>query len=125
MQRVFEKIREFLKEKFDYNSEQAEIWRSGDNVDAFMIGRSDDYMEKANCYGEVMRFVNQVASEYGGGWIPCSERLPEKNGWYLVTNNLGVVQQQYWCASHWGKLRDDAVVAWCELPEPYKAESEE
>ena len=68
--------------------------------------------------------VNQLAEEYKvsempTGWIPCSERLPQVNGWYLVTNELGVVQQQYWGASHWQKLRDEAVIAWCELPAPY------
>lgn len=104
MQRAFKKIIERLKEKkSNYNAETEAFWN----------------------FREAIEIVNQVASEYGGGWIPCSKRLPEKNGWYLVTNNLGVVQQQYWCASHWGKLRDDAVVAWCPLPEPYKAESEE
>lgn len=65
--------------------------------------------------------ANKENSEqyYNDGWIPCSERLPENNGWYLVTNELGVVQQQDWCALHWGKLRDDAVLAWQPLPQPY------
>lgn len=62
----------------------------------------------------------QMPMEYWErGWIPCSERLPEANGWYLVTNELGVVQQQYWGASHWNKLRDEAVLAWQPLPDPY------
>ena len=58
-------------------------------------------------------------------WIPCSERLPSENGWYLVTNSLGVVQQQYWGANHWNKLRDECVIAWTNLPQPYKKEGAE
>ena len=29
--------------------------------------------------------VEQTAEEYNNGWIPCSERLPEEGGYYLVT----------------------------------------
>ena len=73
---------------------------------------------------DAIEIVNQLAEEYKvsempTGWIPCSERLPSVNGWYLVTNTLGIVQQQYWGANHWHKLNDEFVVAWCELPAPY------
>ena len=59
------------------------------------------------------------------GWIPCgSGVMPRSNGWYLVTNHLGVVQEQRWSANHWEKLRDDAVLAWRELPLPYQPKGE-
>ena len=59
------------------------------------------------------------------GWIPCgSGVMPRANGWYLVTNHLGVVQEQRWSANHWEKLRDDAVLAWRELPYPYQPNGE-
>ena len=59
------------------------------------------------------------------GWIPCgSGVMPRANGWYLVTNNLGVVQEQRWYANHWEKLRDDSVLAWRELPYPYQPKGE-
>ena len=59
------------------------------------------------------------------GWIPCgSGVMPRANGWYLVTNHLGVVQEQRWSANHWEKLRDDAVLAWRELPSPYQPKGE-
>ena len=73
---------------------------------------------------DLIEIVNKLAEEYKGGWIPCSERLPEVNGWYLVTNELGIVQQQHWGASHWRKLRDEAVIAWMPLPEPYHQKGE-
>ena len=90
-----------------------------------------DYCDMS-CSGEehfisthkAISIVNELAEEYKvsempTGWIPCSERFPSVNGWYLVTNTLGIVQQQYWGANHWHKLNDEFVVAWCELPAPY------
>ena len=32
-----------------------------------------------------IEIVKQTAAEYNNGWIPCSERLPEEGGYYLVT----------------------------------------
>lgn len=62
-------------------------------------------------------------------WIPCSERLPEEQGLYLVTEleferieidiryfNIDG-DNKFW--SGWG---DDPVIAWMPLPEPYKCE---
>lgn len=56
-------------------------------------------------------------------WIPCSERLPEEDGLYLVTTNKGQTQahvfnhngnsQEYWMRCN---------KAWMPLPEPYQAE---
>lgn len=59
-------------------------------------------------------------------WIPCSERLPDKEGVYLVTDHKGDVvryvfndtesSREYWkrCA-----------VAWMPLPQPWKGEANE
>ena len=60
-------------------------------------------------------------------WIPCSERLPNKEGEYLVTDVAGGVKtvevdmllhyeddgKPFWCYSQ-------NPIAWCEKPEPYK-----
>ena len=58
-------------------------------------------------------------------WIPCSERLPEHGGWYIVTKNLtdGGDKAVYlsWYSFHgweWG----EAPIAWMPLPELYKGE---
>lgn len=83
-------------------------------------------------------------------WIPVSERLPEKDGEYLVTvsfhfcgeivfkcsfaMDLHKVDeynfQEHKCGfygidSEWGSYEIDNVIAWMPSPEPYKAESEE
>ena len=76
------------------------------------------------------QIVQEVAEEYNGGWIPCSERLPEESGEYLVTskiyfipdhvdeidNYVGVKISHY--STRYGWL-DDEVMAWQPLPEPY------
>lgn len=77
-------------------------------------------------------------------WIPVSERLPEKNGRYLVTRGLnacgamwnrtciinysdlmGLKSERIWWDGNVGKSdfeRIDDGIAWKPLPEPYKAE---
>ena len=81
---------------------------------------------------KAIEIVKQEAEQFGrdtnvgsNGWIPCSSGvMPRANGWYLVTNQIGVVQEQRWSANHWEKLRDDAVLAWRELPSPYQPKGE-
>lgn len=54
-----------------------------------------------------------------GGWIPCSERLPEEEGVYLVTKpNFGnwVVDTMCFCRC---SFTDKYVIAWQPLPEVY------
>lgn len=108
MQAVFEKIIEKLEEK-------ARFYNSASDVDQNI--RSGVIIAK--------EIVQEEAEEYNNGWIPCSSGvMPRANGWYLVTNHLGVVQEQRWSANHWEKLRDDAVLAWRELPAPYQPKGE-
>lgn len=58
-------------------------------------------------------------------WIPCSERLPEKSGEYLVSYRLfdGDIQTrtELFVGGEWGNEYVDHI-AWMPLPEPYKAE---
>ena len=63
-------------------------------------------------------------------WIPCSERMPEEMGTYLVTleykeHGTGVTTLWYHGKQFgWDLRAADVVIAWQPLPEPYKAESE-
>ena len=92
------------------------------------------------------QIVQEVAEEYNGGWIPCSERLPEESGYYLVTyhdwsdgnflpkyDDTYVRRLHYQISEHfvgWNypKNVDDRaendchkeVIAWQPLPEPFK-----
>ena len=122
-----EDVKAFLKEKFEYNSEQAEIWREGSDKDSYFRQQKDLYMDRANIYGEVMREIDRLSEEYKGGWIPCSERLPEvnvpiltcdKEGWISVNINipyLGGVKNDFECGYY---------VAWMPLPTPYQPKGE-
>lgn len=64
----------------------------------------------------------------GIGWIPCTERLPEKSGLYIVTTPFSVtpVCSRYFNRrgergeqSFWSGHPIDEVVAWAPMPEPY------
>ena len=62
-------------------------------------------------------------------WIPVSERLPEKDGDYLVTKERSLrrltVDISTWFESeeaNHGFYEASAVVAWAQLPEPYREE---
>lgn len=60
-------------------------------------------------------------------WIPCSERLPEKEGYYLITKEclgfVGVDTRYYYTerdSGYWSLYENGTVIAWMPLPEPYK-----
>ena len=54
-------------------------------------------------------------------WIPVSERLPGKNGCYLVSTtgeNNDIIDMAYYIEGMWHKA--SRIKAWMPLPEPYK-----
>jgi hypothetical protein len=53
-------------------------------------------------------------------WIPCSERLPEKDGYYLTTTCYRQVYCDFWNEDHFD--RTEAVIAWMPLPKPYEVD---
>ena len=59
-----------------------------------LIGRLNNEYLKYNdgdwnsAIDESIKIVNELAEEYNNGWIPCSERLPEEDGYYLITTRL-------------------------------------
>ena len=62
-----------------------------------------------------------------GEWIPCSERLPEKDGKYLVTmSKFGFkgITVSTALFSETTKTFYPSCIAWMPLPEPYKKEGE-
>ena len=131
MQEVFEKIIEKLEERTSFLSDCTKYG----NKDAEQQNKSYSTMmmyEVSDLVDDLIEIVKQESEKFGrdtnvgsNGWIPCgSGVMPRANGWYLVTNHLGVVQEQRWSANHWEKLRDEAVLAWRELPLPYQPNGE-
>ena len=56
-------------------------------------------------------------------WIPCSERLPEEDGKYLVVGRQKAINILKFDGGRWyGKW---GVVAWMPLPEPYQPKENE
>ena len=56
-------------------------------------------------------------------WIPVTERLPDKDGRYLVTNSHWGAYEVDWNIffNNQGWLCEKGVIAWMPLPEPYKS----
>lgn len=93
--------------------------------------------------GSALDIVNTLLNdleqdEKENGWIPVSQRLPEKDGRYLVTfkNGIKVCMVGYGSCMRtalgypighgWYSLEEaqyyaeDSIIAWMPLPEPYK-----
>ena len=58
------------------------------------------------------------------GWIPCSERLPDRYKRVLTTSKKGMVRENFINAGGWS-YDTYSVVAWMPLPEPWKGADDE
>jgi len=78
--------------------------------------------DKSVTPNDIMRFPSARSEQI---WIPCSEKLPDEDGIYLVTDDSGGVKETH---ESWFIECDDGtpswdlanVTAWMPLPEPYK-----
>ena len=96
------------------------------------VVKTDEDAEWNRAIYKSTEIVQEVAEEYNGGWIPCSERLPEESGTYIVNaieNSIIHVTFAKWmprmkkwnltgCRSYW------KVNAWQPLPEQYQQKGE-
>lgn len=115
MQEVFDKIIEKLDELIDCNP-----------IDGYEKG-------KTCAVSEAVEIVKQAAAEYNNGWIPCSERLPDKYNHVLVCTDKGgyyiahMNKRTKWvctaeCVST--VIENSNVIAWQPLPDPYHQSGE-
>lgn len=116
MNKAFEKILERLEEYIkDYSD----------------LDLLDFFRGKVDAFKQARRIVQEVAEEYNGGWIPCSERLPEKEGVSILISCFNDVEYEFVQEAEF--YRDDCgnpifdclciydkVLAWQPLPQPYK-----
>ena len=112
----------------------------------YRVVKTDEDAEWNRAIYKSTEIVKEVAEEYNSGWIPCSERLPEESGYYLVTyhdwsdgnflpkyDDTYVRRLHYQISEHFvgwnypknvdNRAENDChkeVIAWQPLPEPFK-----
>lgn len=101
----------------------------GDDCDTCIQNKIDCRYIPIYSKMDLCDFVDRAAHDVDL-WIPCSERLPENSGRYLVTCELDgemvVDWNIYYCSERYdGWLWTQYVAAWMPLPEPYKEEKGE
>ncbi|WP_342756760.1 DUF551 domain-containing protein [Kineothrix sedimenti] len=115
MQEVFEKIIEKLHK-------DARTLYSLDSFTPVGAWKREDAIE----------VVKEVAAEYNNGWISASERLPEGNGNYTVTEEVHslrtdnrilqtrAVGEVEFVDGKWRRAKHLKIIAWQPLPQPYE-----
>ena len=124
MQEVFEKIIMQLGIRVE-KSEKKEM-------DAKYFEDAQIYKGERIAFGDAIEIVKQEAEKYNNGWIPCSERMPEKynrvlahtdaGGYYIAhVNGCGKFVCTAECVST--VIENSDVIAWQPLPDPYQPAS--
>lgn len=130
MNKAFEKIVERIDEELRKSEERYYRYLDDSNLPC-MFDKSDIEEKRVDTIKEMLEIVKEVAEEYNGGWIPCSERLPEEYGEYLVwwtdiTRGQYYEIVEYEPDNGWiGEIPQAfegkySVIAWQPLPEPFK-----
>ena len=122
-------MKEFIDKLIERLEELKEL-----HAELIKDGLEEDY--HSGCEGmcvDIIEIVNELAEEYKGGWIPVSERFPERNKnvlcWAKSTARCGDACFVGSCDNGFWFLQTAVdtlsyptqyeVVAWCELPAPY------
>ncbi len=85
-------------------------------------GRLTDGKHQENCLVvEAKTLLTQNPdSEEDNPWIPCSERLPEEDGDYVVTTKNGNLFYDEPFNGDWWQRDPGGVIAWMPKPKPYQ-----
>ena len=147
MKEAFEKILERLNEELRKSEERYYRYLDDSNLPC-MFDKSDIEEKRVDTIKEMLEIVQEVAEEYKGGWIPCSERLPEERDWclavfeevdtgfiglpyiaeYLMGKHTIATTEDGWIIHNCTDIENEYAeyykklrcVAWQPLPEPYK-----
>ena len=113
-----------------------------DHLKKWMLARWQERNPQTDRPFKAIEILDQIDREMTfeeQHWIPCSERLPEVTGSYLVTVHPNYimpggihVDMLSWFNGKWWFDLDgqdaefpDPIIAWMPLPEPYEGESGE
>lgn len=135
MKEAFEKIKERLEAIWVDNRCGDCVYKSVcDNVQEEAIVNDQTDLCGVTIKAVALSIVSEVEAEYGNGWIPCSERLPEESSDYLVTQYNEDAIDEY-CDGYrtetiffdehgwWDDIDSSCgweVLAWMPLPLPYQ-----
>lgn len=92
-------------------------------------GRPFDNSETEDKKGEALFMAIKALEQ--ARWIPCSEKLPDKNERLALLYDNGLVSggkylgERIYDVDFPDQNKKTKVIAWMPLPQPYKAESEE
>lgn len=131
MKKFIEKLNDRLEHLLNNFGEHCEEWGSNQEGECNRKSCSDCVIRHA------IEIVNQLAEEYGDGWIPCEKELPpqpEENPvfdnrsveLYLVSEeNADYPFRAFWNGKHFTDgFGVVDVAAWQPLPQTYKPEGE-
>ena len=138
-------MKEFINKLIGRLEKQAEQYRNrGFEYEKHRYSAmADKYYAKECSYLHSIEIVNELAEEYKGGWIPCSERLPNGSELWLDKDITDAEPRQFivmvkgadepttgyytsngWVQDVYNKDNKNGyaneIVAWRFFPEPYK-----
>ncbi len=126
---MIEKILERLAELYDRNDRQKKTAYEEQDWEKF-----DLFMHRNEGVYSALAIVQEVAKD--GGWIPCSERLPDTTNWdagtirklFLVSYEPDPVSKLWVGIRYFNKGTnkfggDEKVIAWQPLPPAYRKEN--
>lgn len=101
-------------------------------IDKLISRLEEKHKESENCpkfekvfrqvaFEESIDIVNELVEEYKGGWIPCKESMPSKDGNYLVCDAQGYIyiSRYYEGSTTFNRNVGFVARAWQPLPAPY------
>ena len=93
------------------------------DADALIKWLDNYYDSEKFTVGHICNMVKDMPTiEPESLWTSCYKRLPETNGYYLITGRQGSVNKRKFEDGRW--YGNWAVTAWMSLPEPYRGDED-
>lgn len=77
---------------------------------------NDTYVDFAGTNEAYNLAIKALEEKEADRWIPVSEKLPEKDGAFLICTPSGLIETSVFT---FGQFTRPYVIAWKHLPEPY------